>query len=142
MVTQQQQRSRVQNAPAMTGNTVGLQCVASLAGTLIGESLGPTLASKLAAGVLGALIGAFLTAPGRHRRRRLVAVALVLALLDAVRRATDALGAERKREPRAWVPANLPVLCLTAVAGFTARQRRHHGPWGVGGGPCDHRIGP
>lgn len=67
-----------------------------MAGTLIGETLGGTLPGKLAAGVLGA----FLTAPGRNRRRRIVAVAILLALLDVLRRAGGALAAER---PRAWL---------------------------------------
>jgi beta-lactam-binding protein with PASTA domain len=102
-------------APAITGSTVALQCVASMAGTLVGETLGGTLPGKLAAGALGALIGAFLTAPGRHRRRRIVAVAILLALLNLLRRAGDALAAER---PRAWLPANWAVVGLTAVVGF------------------------
>jgi serine/threonine-protein kinase len=97
---------------------VALQCVASMAGTLVGEALGSTLSAKLAAGVLGALIGAFLTAPGRHRRRRIVAVAILLALLDSLRRAAGAVASERRREPRAWVPANWAVVGLTAAVGF------------------------
>lgn len=104
-----------QPASTIAGGTVALQCVASMAGTLVGETLGATLAGKLVAGVLGALIGAFLTAPGRHRRRRIVAVAILLALLDALRRAAGAKAAER---PRAWLPANWTVVGLTAVVGF------------------------
>ncbi len=96
---------------------VALQCVASMAGTLVGEALGSTLSAKLAAGVLGALIGAFLTAPGRQRRRRIVAVAILLALLDSLRRAAGAVASERRREPRAWVPANWAVVGLTAAVG-------------------------
>lgn len=102
-------------ASAITGGTVALQCVASMAGTLVGETLGGTLPGRFAAGVLGALIGAFLTAPGRQRRRRIVAVAMLLALLNMLRRAGDALAADR---PRAWLPANWTAVGLTAVAGF------------------------
>jgi beta-lactam-binding protein with PASTA domain len=112
------QLAKAQPASSVTGGTVALQCVASMAGTLVGETLGPTLTAKLAAGVLGALIGAFLTAPGRHRRRRVVAVAILLAVLDALRRAAGALASERRQEPRAWVPANWAVVGLTAVVGF------------------------
>lgn len=104
-----------QAAATITSGTVALQCVASMAGTLVGETLGGTLPGKLAAGVLGALIGAFLTAPGRHRRRRILAVAILLALLDALRRAGRAVAAER---PRAWLPANWTAVGLTAVVGF------------------------
>ncbi len=102
MVLQDHQPVRPDVPAAVTGGTVALQRVASMAGTLIGETVGSTLTAKLAAGVLGALIGAFLTAPGRHRRRRIVAVALLLALLRSLRRAGDALAAERG----AWVPAS------------------------------------
>ncbi len=102
-------------APTISGGAVALQCVASMAGTLVGQSLGGTLAGKLVAGVLCALIGAFLTAPGRHRRRRIVAVAILLALLATLRRAGDALAAERRR---AWQPASWTAVGLTAVVGF------------------------
>ncbi|HET8759297.1 MAG TPA: hypothetical protein VFM58_24980, partial [Solirubrobacteraceae bacterium] len=87
---------------AVSGSAVAIQCVASMAGTLIGEALGSTLPAKLVVGCLGAVIGAFLTAPGRNRRRRIVAVAILIALIHLFRRAGDALAAER----RGWVPAN------------------------------------
>jgi beta-lactam-binding protein with PASTA domain len=86
-----------------------------MAGTLIGEALGSTLPAKLVVGCLGALIGAFLTAPGRNRRRRIVAVAILIALIHLFRRAGDALAAER----RGWVPANWAVVGVCAAVGFT-----------------------
>ncbi|HEX5618635.1 MAG TPA: PASTA domain-containing protein [Solirubrobacteraceae bacterium] len=98
----------------MAGSTVAIQCVASMAGTLIGEALGSTLPAKLVVGCLGALIGAFLTAPGRNRRRRIVAVAILIALIHLFRRAGDALASER----RGWVPANWAVVGLAAAVGF------------------------
>lgn len=101
-----------------TPGPVVLQCVASAAGTLIGEALGPTLGGKVIAGMIGAAVGAFLTAPGRRHGRRIVAVALLIALLDLLRGATDALASERRRA--AWAPANWAVVGVTAAVGFTA----------------------
>jgi beta-lactam-binding protein with PASTA domain len=118
VVVHDSQPAKTQPPTTVTSGAVALQCVASMAGTLVGETFGSTLPAKLAAGALGALIGAFLTAPGRHRRRRIVAVAIVLALLDALRRAAGALASERRQEPRAWVPANWAVVGLTAAVGF------------------------
>jgi serine/threonine-protein kinase len=98
----------------VSGNAVAIQCVASMAGTLIGEALGSTLPAKLVVGCLGAAIGAFLTAPGRNRRRRIVAVAILIALIHLFRRAGDALAAER----RGWVPANWAAVGACAAVGF------------------------
>ena len=115
MVLHEPQPAQAQQPrPAVSGGAVALQCVASMAGTLLGEALGSTLPAKLVAGCLGALIGAFLTAPGRHRRRRIVAVAILLALLHALRRAGDALASER----RAWLPASWAMVGVAAVIGF------------------------
>lgn len=101
---------------ASTPGLVALQCLAATAGTLIGASLGTTLPGKLAAGLLVTTTAAFLTAPGRHHRRRIVAVALFVALLGALRRAPDALAADRTRN--AWAPASWAAVGLTAAAGF------------------------
>lgn len=97
---------------------VAMQCVASATGTFVGEALGPTLAGKLITGLLGAGIGAFLTASGGRHRRRIVAVALLVALLNLFRNATDALASQRRATKSSWVPANWVVVGLTAVAGF------------------------
>ena len=114
MVLQDQPPARAETRSTPSGSAVAIQCVASMAGTLIGEALGSTLPAKLVVGCLGALIGAFLTAPGRNRRRRIVAVAILIALIHLFRRAGDALAAER----RGWVPANWAVVGLTAAVGF------------------------
>ena len=76
---------------------VVLQTVASLAGTVLGEVLGSSLTGKLLAGVLGASLGTFLTARGSHYTRRITAVALLLAMLDAIRGAASALAAVVRR---------------------------------------------
>ncbi len=110
------------------GAALGLQCIASTAGTVIGQALGSSIIAKLLAGALLTIVGAFLTAPGRHHRRRVVAVALLLALLHALRQAAAALASSRRttsrRRPRpqsassAWVPASWAAIGLTAVVGF------------------------
>jgi serine/threonine-protein kinase len=70
------------------------------------------------------VVGAFLTAPGRHRRRRIVAVALLAALLHALRQAANALAAGPRRQPRSrpsagtWMPASWAAVGLTALVGF------------------------
>jgi beta-lactam-binding protein with PASTA domain len=97
---------------------VAMQCIASATGTFVGEALGPTLAGKLITGLLGAGIGAFLTASGGRHRRRIVAVALLVALLNLFRSAADAVASEGRRPKSAWVPANWAVVGLTAMAGF------------------------
>ena len=114
------QGSGAQVAPS---TTLALQCVSSVAATMIGEALGDTLVEKLLAGLLLCVIGAFLMAPGRHRRRRVVAVALFVALLAALRRAGDALastGRERSHEPLAssLVPANWLTVAVATTVGF------------------------
>ena len=99
-----------------------LQCVVSVAGTMVGESLGDTLVEKLLGGLLLCVVGAFLMAPGRHHRRRVVAVTLLLALLGALRRAGDALAStDRERHPPppgTSVPANWLAVGLVSVAAF------------------------
>jgi beta-lactam-binding protein with PASTA domain len=120
-----------------------LQMVAALALTTLGEVLGSSLTGKFLAGALGALLGAFLTARGSHHTRRIVAVALLLALLDALRGAANALASTTRRGtgrdsthgavgddassglgaqgtgrppgPAAWMPGR-PMLALAAAA--------------------------
>ncbi|MGH2919322.1 MAG: PASTA domain-containing protein [Solirubrobacteraceae bacterium] len=103
------------------------QIAASVAGTMIGEALGDTLPEKLIAGMLIAVIGAFLVAPGKHRRRRIVAVALLLALLDMLRRAIGAAASTGRKRDRdrpaartsqSWAPASWAAVGLATVAGF------------------------
>jgi beta-lactam-binding protein with PASTA domain len=135
----QRQRVKPENAPPQ----VVWQTVSSLAGTMLGEVLGSSLTGKLLAGALGALVGTFLTARGSHHTRRIVAVALLLALLDAIRGAASALaavvgggaedgsarrsgqrdatarstatGAALRPGPPGWVPRQ-PILTLAAAA--------------------------
>lgn len=119
MVTDEPEDSNADNGRAAAPNLVVLQCVASVGGTLIGEALGSSLPWKLLAGVLGAATGAFLTAPGTHHRRRIVAVALFLAALQALRRTPDALASRRHSGGRpVWAPASWAAVGLTAAAGF------------------------
>lgn len=102
---------------------LGLQCFLSIAGTMVGEALGDTLPEKLGAGLLLCVVGAFLSAPGRHRRRRVVAVTVLLALLELLRRAAGAL-ARTRREPRPApspgmpVPASWAAIGLVSIVGF------------------------
>lgn len=101
-----------------------LQPLAAVAGTMIGETLGSNLTEKLIAGALAAAISAFLTAPGKHHRRRIMAVALLLALLHMLRRAANALATSRRhrrlpRETHAPTPANWATVGLATVVGFT-----------------------
>jgi beta-lactam-binding protein with PASTA domain len=117
MSTRQESRAdggREKEAPGR----VAMQCVASATGTFIGQALGPTLAGKLITGLLGAGIGAFLTASGGRHHRRIVAVALLVALLNLLRRASDAVASEGRRTQSAWVPTNWAVVGLTALTGF------------------------
>jgi beta-lactam-binding protein with PASTA domain len=124
---------RAQTAPAWCPDNappqVVLQTVASLAGTMLGEVLGSSLTGKLLAGALGASVGTFLTARGAHYTRRIVAVALLLAMLDAIRGAPSALaavvrrgaestGIELRPELRRWVPRQPLLTLAAAVAGF------------------------
>jgi beta-lactam-binding protein with PASTA domain len=101
-----------------------LQCFLSVAGTMVGEALGDTLPEKLAGGLLLCVIGAFLSAPGRHHRRRVLAVALLLALLESLRRAAGALASPGRRRPRAasapgaLTPASWATVGIAAVAGL------------------------
>jgi beta-lactam-binding protein with PASTA domain len=107
---------------------VVLQMVSSLALTMLGEVLGSSLTGKLLAGALGALLGTFLTAPGSRRKRRIVAVALLLALLDLLRSAADALASTARREtggdsrghvgPADWVPRRPLLTLAVGLAGF------------------------
>jgi beta-lactam-binding protein with PASTA domain len=143
-------------APAAGGGSgqaapgIALQCVASVACTVIAQDLGDSLLGKLLAGVLGACVGAFLTAPGRRHNRRIVAVALLLALLGALRNAGSALAdmvrrgerpRERTRVPdgHGWLPMHPGWAAGAAVIGFavgtgaaaaagvlTTSAHRHH----------------
>jgi beta-lactam-binding protein with PASTA domain len=101
---------------------VVLQMVSSLALTMLGEVLGSSLTGRLLAGALGALLGTFLTARGSHHKRRIVAVVLLLALLDAARALAATLTrsagthSTRRGERVPW----RPMLTIAAgVAGFS-----------------------
>lgn len=135
-------RARPESAPP----EIVLQIVTSFALTMLGEVLGSSLTGKLLAGALGALLGAFLTARGSHHTRRIVAVALLLALLDALRGVASALASTATRgtgrnstrhsgqgdapavsltagpacrsRPGAWVPRRPTLTIAVAVAGF------------------------
>jgi beta-lactam-binding protein with PASTA domain len=91
--SRQRQSEKPEHAPPQ----VVLQTISSLAGTMLGEVLGSSLTGKLLAGALGALVGTFLTARGSHHTRRIVAVALLLVLLDAIHGAASALAAVARR---------------------------------------------
>jgi hypothetical protein len=102
-------------------------CVASIAGTMIGETLGSTLPEKLLAGMLGAIVSAILTTSGTrtHHRRRIVAVALLVGLLEMLRRAKRALASSTlyhqhrpPHHPHGRPAVNWPAACLAAVTGF------------------------
>jgi hypothetical protein len=85
----------------------------------------------LIAGVLLALIGAFLTAPGKYYHRRIVAVALLVALLYTLRRTVRALsspGDEHSQErtlplhpSRPWTPRSWSTVGLTAIGNNALR---------------------
>jgi beta-lactam-binding protein with PASTA domain len=78
-----------QRSPGENGGTRNprslllLQCASSCAGTVLGSLAGSGTTGKLITSIGGTCIGAFLTAPGKHHPRRIVAVALLLFLLDA-----------------------------------------------------------
>jgi beta-lactam-binding protein with PASTA domain len=141
--SRQRQREEPEHAPPQ----VVLQTLSSIAGTMLGEVLGSSLTGKLLAGAVGALVGTFLTARGSHQTRRIVAVALLLVLLDALHGAASALAAVARRgaadssahrsgqrdvtshatstrggippEPRGGLVPRQPILTLViAVAGF------------------------
>lgn len=116
-------------APVAPSTTLALQCVSSVCGTMIGQALGQSLPEKLAGGLLLCVIGAFLMAPGDHRRRRVVAVALVLALLAALKRAGEAVASTGRERPRgagagaganagALTPASWGAVAVAATIGF------------------------
>lgn len=117
-------RARTESAPP----DVVLQMVSSLALTMLGEVLGSSLTGKLLAGALGALLGTFLTARGSHHTRRIVAVALLLALLDVLRGAASALASTAPRGtggdsrghvgPADWVPRQPLLTLAVGLAGF------------------------
>jgi beta-lactam-binding protein with PASTA domain len=64
---------------------IALQCASSCSLTIVGILLGNGTTGKLVASMIGTLIGAFLTAPGRHHARRIVAVGLLLSLIDTAK---------------------------------------------------------
>jgi hypothetical protein len=104
--------------------SVVLQCVASMAGTMIGQAVGTSLLGKLVAGVLGALVAAFLTAPGTRHRRRIVAVGILVALGQMLRRVARASASSDRdlgRRPRlsdAWASTNWVAVVLPAIVGL------------------------
>lgn len=110
--------------PEPVAPDIALQMVCSVALTMLGEVLGSTLTGRLVAGALGALLGAFLTAKGKHHGRRIVAVALLLALLDAGRAAaaqvsTGSGPVTRRSFSSALALRRPPALILAvAAAGF------------------------
>jgi PASTA domain-containing protein len=114
------------DASTSSSNTTGiapdiaLQMVTSVALTMLGEVLGSTLTGRLVAGALGALLGAFLTAKGPHHGRRIVAVALLLALLDAGRAAAAQVSigsaAATRRSFSAALSLRQPPALILAVA--------------------------
>jgi beta-lactam-binding protein with PASTA domain len=140
--SRQRQSEKPEHAPPQAV----LQTISSLAGTMLGEVLGSSLTGKLLAGALGALVGTFLTARGSHHTRRIVAVALLLMLLDAIHDAASALAATARRGagdssarrsgkrdvtaharsarngippgPPGWVPRQPILTLVAAVAGF------------------------
>ncbi len=96
-----------------------LQCISSTSGMLIGQALGSSFNGRLVASVVLSLTGSFLTAPGKHHRRRIVAVVVLVALLNAAR----ALARGRKpvppsTGPSAWAPASWLAVGVTAAAGL------------------------
>lgn len=99
---------------------VTLQCVSSTSGMLIGQALGSSFSGRLVASVVLSLTGSFLTAPGKHHRRRIVAVALLVALLNAAR----ALASRGRKPvasntgPSAWAPASWLAVGVTAAVGL------------------------
>ncbi|MFL5911058.1 MAG: PASTA domain-containing protein [Gaiellaceae bacterium] len=100
-----------------------LQAVASSVCTVLGELLGSTVTGKLVAGILGAWLGAFLTAPGRRHGRRIVAVCILLALLDAGKALAAGQPRRRTRTPKPHAPATASSMLpasWTAVAAATA----------------------
>jgi hypothetical protein len=119
-----------QDADAPLSRTVALQCVASSVGTLIGAELGPSLGGKLVTGVLGALIGAFLTAPGSRHPRRIVAAALLVAIVYA-RKATDAMAGSRRPD---WAPGQLVAGSGDGGGRICRRGGDHDSARWVGGG--------
>jgi beta-lactam-binding protein with PASTA domain len=127
-------------ATGISGSVLALQCVSSTALTVLGFLLGPTPSARLIASVVGAALGTFLTAPGRHHGRRVVAVTLVLMLLDAAKslaatirhprrpHAKKGSAASAPSRGRNWIASalgrltaeSLAVLSAIAVAGFGA----------------------
>jgi hypothetical protein len=103
---------------------------AAMAGTVLGELIGGSLPEKLIAAALGALIAAFLTAPGRgrHKRRRSVAVGLLLALWALLRnvgkavaspvRHTREAGATGAASTSSVLPASWAMVLACAAAGL------------------------
>jgi hypothetical protein len=107
-----------------------LQGVAASAGTILGEVLGASTTGKVVAGILGAWIGGFLTAPGRHHHRRIVAVSLLVALAAFLRNAASALAAGTRPTSStasgagsagagAALPASWSGVLVAAAIGFT-----------------------
>ena len=75
--------AKTPSAAGVPRSLLVLQCVSACAGTTLGSTVGSGTTGKLITSAGGAAITAFLTAPGRHHPRRVVAVGLLLALLDA-----------------------------------------------------------
>lgn len=106
---------------------VALQCVASAFTTYAAQALGPTFVGQLIAGVVATLLGAFLAAPTQHRTHRFVAVALFVALLEAL--GLRGSGARRKASSRpaatgtgaqsaSWAPTSWAAVGIAATVGF------------------------
>jgi beta-lactam-binding protein with PASTA domain len=111
------------SSPERATPDIALQMICSVALTMLGEVLGSTLTGRLLAGALGALLGAFLTAKGTHHGRRIVAVALLLALLDAGRAAAAQVSIGSRPVTRRSFSAALALrqpasILAIAAAGF------------------------
>lgn len=108
-------------------DAVALQCVTSAITTYVAQALGPTLVGQLTASVVATLLGAFLAAPTRHRTHRFVAVALFVALLEALGRGDSGGGRKAPSGPTetgsgaqsaSWAPASWTAVGIAATLGF------------------------
>lgn len=116
--TQVQKGRHEGSAPASRNPILYLQLVASAFGVFAAQALGESLTAKLIASLLTTTVLSFLTAESKDRRRRIVLVALLLALLYALRRRPGEQTSADGRRAVAWAPASWATIGLTAVAGF------------------------
>lgn len=103
-----------------------LQVAASSFTVFASQSLGTSLAAKLIVSALSTVVSSFLLAEPRDGRRRLVVVAILVALVQAVGRAlaaTASLAAVATPTPpggrsSGWLPASWATVAIAAVVGF------------------------